>query len=132
MRAPDRAVELAERVARLQPTDAKAWNHLGVARYAAGKPRSAIEALQKSIELRHDQDVYNWLFLAMAHGQLDEQEEAHKWYDRAIEWMDENKPEEEDLRRFRTEAAELLGVTEEDGQPRQPQQDTDGEPRDEQ
>mgnify|MGYP001545657784 CR=1 FL=1 len=34
-------------------------------------------------------------------------------YDRAVKWMEENKPEDEELRRFRAEAAELLKI--EDG-----------------
>ena len=32
------------------------------------------------------------------------------WYNQAVQWMDKNKPSHEDLRRFRTEAAELLGL----------------------
>ena len=46
----------------------------------------------------------------MAHWQLGDKEAARKWYDRAVEWMETNQPKDEQLRRFRAEAAELLGV----------------------
>ena len=46
----------------------------------------------------------------MAHWQLGEKEAARKWYDQAVAWMDKNQPNNEELRRFRAEAAELLGV----------------------
>ena len=35
-----------------------------------------------------------------------------QWYDRAVAWMDKNQPKNEELRRFRAEVAELLGVNE--------------------
>ncbi len=54
----------------------------------------------------------HWFFLAMAHWQRGDQEKARRWYEKAAEWMDKNKPENEELTRFRAEAAELLGVTE--------------------
>ena len=48
----------------------------------------------------------------MANWQLGEKDKARAWYDRAVQWMDKNEPKNEELRRFRTEAAELLGVNE--------------------
>lgn len=44
----------------------------------------------------------------MAHWQLGDQDEARKFYDQAVEWMEKNKPQDEELKRFRAEAAELL------------------------
>ena len=95
------------------------------------------------MELSSGGDSLDWIFLAMAHWKLGDKEqdekarrqhkeEARRWYDKAVKWMDGNQPDDEELRRFHTEAAELLGVTEEDVQPREPQQDTAGEPPDEQ
>ena len=46
----------------------------------------------------------------MAHWQPGEKDEARKWFDQAVEWMEKNKPDDEELRRFRAEAAELLGA----------------------
>jgi hypothetical protein len=48
----------------------------------------------------------------MAHWQLDEKDEARTWYEKAVEWMDMNQPKNEELLRFRAEAAELLGIIE--------------------
>jgi hypothetical protein len=48
----------------------------------------------------------------MVRWQQGEQEEARKWYGQAVAWMDKKKPENEELRRFRAEAAKLLGVNE--------------------
>ena len=74
--------------------------------------KAAIAALEKSVTLRKGGDSFDWFFLAMAHWQLGEKGEARKWYDQAIDWMDKNQPKNEELVRFRDEAAELLGITE--------------------
>ena len=47
----------------------------------------------------------------MAHGQLDDKQEARQWYDQAVAWVDKNEPEDEDLIRFRKEAEELMRIT---------------------
>jgi hypothetical protein len=46
----------------------------------------------------------------MARRQLGEKQKARTWFDRAVEWMDKHEPMDEELRRFRSEAAELLAV----------------------
>ncbi len=46
----------------------------------------------------------------MAEWQLGEFEEAKESYHRACQWMDENRPDNRELERIRTEAAELLGL----------------------
>lgn len=48
----------------------------------------------------------------MTHWQLGEKQQAREWYDKAVEWMEKNKPNDEELLRFRAEAEELLGLTE--------------------
>jgi serine/threonine protein kinase/Flp pilus assembly protein TadD len=111
-RAPARAVELAKQGVELSPHDCDCWNTLGAAHYHAGDWKSAVEALERSISLRKGADSFDHFFLAMAHWQMGHKDEAHKSYQQAVRWMDRNKPDDEDLRRFRTEAAELLGVKE--------------------
>src|SRR5882757_1697929 len=107
---PQQAVELAKKSIGLTPKHGSNWNTLGVAQYRAGDWKAAVAALTKSMELRKGGDSTDWFFLAMAHWQLGDKEEARKWYDRAAAWMDKNQPKNEELRRFRAEAAELLGV----------------------
>ena len=62
-----------------------------------------------------DGDAVNRLFLAMAHGKLGNSDEARKAYDQAVLWLDKNVETlkkdnllEEELRRFRSEAAGVL------------------------
>jgi tetratricopeptide (TPR) repeat protein len=110
LRDPGRAVHLAKRAVDLESHDGNSWNTLGVAQYRAGEWQAAIDALGKSMELRGGGDAWDWFFLAMAHWQLGNKDEARKWYDQGVQWMEKNKPEDEELRRFREEAAKLLKV----------------------
>jgi tetratricopeptide (TPR) repeat protein len=106
------AVALAKRAVELAPTKGAYWNTLGVAHYHAGERKSAIADLEKSVELRGGGDSHDWFFLAMALWQFGDKEKAREFYDRAVQWMDKNEPTNEDLRRFRAEAAELLELKE--------------------
>ncbi|GAF84839.1 unnamed protein product, partial [marine sediment metagenome] len=104
-----KAVELSQRAVELSPQMREAWNALGVAQYRASNLQDAITALDKSLELEGDHRSALF-YLAMAHAQLGDQDEAHQWYDRAIEWMKNNNSDNEMLRRLRAEAEGLLGV----------------------
>ena len=107
-RDPARAVELAKQVLQFAPQSGRYWSTLGVAQYRASQPQAAIASLKKSMELMSGGDSRHWFFLAMAHWQLGDKVEAHKWYDQAVKWMEKNQPKAEELRRFRAEASELL------------------------
>ena len=86
---------------------------LGVAYYRSGRWEEAIEALSTSMDLLHGQsDGFNTFFLAMAHWQLGHKDEARRWSDRAVQWMAKNGANNDELRRFRAEAAALLGLPE--------------------
>ncbi len=112
IRKPAQAVELAKEVVTRSPKDGNNWNTLGVAQYATGDYKAAIGTLEKSMQLRKGGDSSDWFFLAMAHWQIGDKEQARKWYDQAVKWMKKNNPNDDELGRFRTEAAALLGVTE--------------------
>src|SRR5262249_53932058 len=89
------------------------WNTLGVARYRAGQLEQAIQALDRSRQLRREDDSYNTFFLAMAHRRLGHKAEAARWYSQGVDWMKRWPPEEvPELVAFRAEAAEVLGVRE--------------------
>lgn len=107
-REPALAVELAKKAVELNPQAGSWWNTLGAAHYRAGDWQPALEALGKSMELRKGGGAHDWFFLAMAHWQLGDRAEARKWYDQAVAWMDQNRPHDQQLRRFRAEAAELI------------------------
>jgi tetratricopeptide (TPR) repeat protein len=118
LRDPARAVELAKEVvshtpksSAYQDTLGAEWNTLGAAQYAAGNWKEAITALDKSMGLRDGGgDSNDWFFLAMAHWQLGDKVKARSWYDKAVQWMNKNQPKNEELRRIRAEAEELLQV----------------------
>jgi hypothetical protein len=113
-RDPRRAVELAKAAIQLAPQEGIYWNTLGVALYRAGQWEESIQALEKSMQLQGGRaGSFNTFFLAMAHWQRNEKEQARKQYDQATAWMEKNQaglPKEhaEELRRFRAEAAALL------------------------
>jgi WD40 repeat protein/serine/threonine protein kinase len=110
LRDPRRAVALAKRAVELGPESGRFRNTLGVACYRAGDWEAAIAALEKSMELlAGGAESFNTFFLAMAHWQLGEKEEARRWYDRAVAWMDKNQPQNDELKRFRAEAEAVLG-----------------------
>ena len=108
-------MELAKKAVELAPKEGGYWNTLGVTHCRAGEWKAAIESLEKSMQLLSGkEESFNTFFLAMAHWQLDEKDEARKWYDQALEWMEKNKPQDEELKRFRAEVAELLGLKEQE------------------
>jgi tetratricopeptide (TPR) repeat protein len=107
-RDPDRAISAAERAVQLAPRDGKFWNTVGVARYRVGNWKQAIDALNKSIELRGTADAIDWFFLSMAHSQLGDKGDAQSHYEQARQWVRDNKPHDEELNRFHTEAELLL------------------------
>jgi Flp pilus assembly protein TadD len=109
---PQRAVTLAQKAVDIKPTVGVYWNTLGVARYRAEDLPGAINALLKSIELSQGGDASDGFFLAMAQWRLDQKPNARRWFTHAAQWMDKQKPADEELQRFRAEAADLLGLPE--------------------
>jgi WD40 repeat protein len=103
------AVQLAQQAVKLTPSG-NHWNTLGAAHYRAGDWKAAVTAMEKSMELRQGGDALDWFFLAMAHWRLGERDQARRWYEQAVRWMDKKKPLDEELRRFREEASALLGI----------------------
>jgi tetratricopeptide (TPR) repeat protein len=107
----EKAVRFAQKAVELAPTQASCWNTLGAAHYRAGDWKAAVEALSKSDELlKGNMLSFNAFFLAMAHWRLGAKDKARQWLENGVRWMEKNLPDDEELRRFRSEAEELLGV----------------------
>jgi tetratricopeptide (TPR) repeat protein/tRNA A-37 threonylcarbamoyl transferase component Bud32 len=106
----EEAIDLAKKAVKAAPTVGKYWGTLGTAHYRAGQWRDALVAFQQADKLRDDSKSLDWLYLAMIYVQLGEKEEGRNWYDRAVEWMEENDPDSGELNDLRAEAAELLGI----------------------
>jgi tetratricopeptide (TPR) repeat protein/serine/threonine protein kinase len=111
LRNPSRAVELARAATGLVPREGAAWNTLGVALCRTKEWSKAIPALERSMELRNGGDAFDWFFVAMAHWHLGEKDKARQWHDKAVAWMEERQPDDQELKRFRAEAEEVLGIT---------------------
>jgi tetratricopeptide (TPR) repeat protein len=109
LRDPGQAVALAKKADELDPNSGIVTNTLGVAQYRNGDWKAAVEALMKAVHLRRGGNSEDFFFLAMAHWQLGEKDKARAWYDHAVAWMDQHKPNDEELKRFRAEATALLG-----------------------
>jgi tetratricopeptide (TPR) repeat protein len=117
-----RARELADKVVELAPDFSNHWTSLGVARYREDQWQEARAALEKSLQLELDEfggafrwsDAIDWFFLAMSNWQLGQKDQAQQCYDRAVQEMEKEQTWQEDvqqLRRIRTEAEELLKIT---------------------
>jgi tetratricopeptide (TPR) repeat protein len=102
------AVRLAQKAVSAQPKSSDFRNTLGVALYRNGDTHAAIAEIEHAMSLRSGGDSHDWFFLAMAHQRLGDREKAQMWFDWAVEWMDKNKPRDDELRRFRTEAEAVL------------------------
>jgi serine/threonine protein kinase/Tfp pilus assembly protein PilF len=111
LRNPRRGLELAKSAVELSKKSAPCWNTLGVASYRTGDWKAAIKALEKSIGIQ-GYSSYDGFFLAMSHEKLGQPEKARTEFDRAVRWTKQVKPKDEELRRFRAEAAELLHLDE--------------------
>jgi tetratricopeptide (TPR) repeat protein len=103
----DRAVELAAKAVKMAETEPAYWNTLGVAQYRVGNWEAAIQALQRSVKLQSNGSSADWFFLAMANWRLGKRAEGRGWYVQAVDWMERNKPDDQELRRFRDEALAL-------------------------
>jgi Tfp pilus assembly protein PilF len=78
-----------------------------VAYYRADEWQRARSALEKSMQ-HQGGNSWDWFFLAMTHWRLGDQINARRYYEQAVQWMEKNQPQNEELRRFRAEAEELV------------------------
>jgi serine/threonine protein kinase/Tfp pilus assembly protein PilF len=90
------------------PTLGALWNTLGVVRYRLGDWKGAIQALEESVRLRQGGDPFDWLFLAMARHRLGDRDQARRWFEKAAGWPQQVSTNDEELKRFRSEAEALL------------------------
>jgi len=107
-RDPGRAEALARQALDQIPDDGNVWNTLGVAQYRAGRWTDSVASLQRSMALRHGGDSNDYFFLAMDDWKLGRLDEARSWWKKGAEWMDRNAPDDADLKRFRSEAVEMM------------------------
>ena len=108
-RDPAQALKLAEQAVTAEPKNASFANTLGIARYRTGDFTGAIQTLSIPENVREFVS-HNGFFLAMAHARLGYHDEAANWYAKANDWMNQHDPSNDELQRFREEAAAVLEV----------------------
>jgi serine/threonine protein kinase/tetratricopeptide (TPR) repeat protein len=111
-RDPPAALAHAKKAVAVKATQATFWNTLGVAHYRAGESQAAVAALLKSVELSQGGNSIDFLFLAMAHWRLESKATARRWFAQALHRTEGLAPANDELRRFRAEAAALLNLPE--------------------
>jgi tetratricopeptide (TPR) repeat protein len=104
------SLELATRSLQLAPENGTFWNTRGAIHFRLANWGAALSDLETSMQLRQGGDALDWFFLAIVHWRLNRRDEARRWYDQAVEWMEQHRSNDDELRRFRAEAAELLGL----------------------
>jgi tetratricopeptide (TPR) repeat protein len=110
LRDPVQAVAEGKIAIDLDPKAGVAWTTLGEAYYRTGQWQEAIAAMDEALVLFKSGNSEIFFFLAMAHQRTGHKDEAQKWYDKGIAWMDKHAPKDPTLLRYRSEAASVLGV----------------------
>jgi tetratricopeptide (TPR) repeat protein len=111
LRNPARAATLAGKATEQAANDGHNWTTLAAARYRTGNWIEAQVALEKAMNLRPWGEALDWFLLAMIRWRAGDKPDALRWYDKAVEWMVKNDAYNDELRRLKIEAAELLGLT---------------------
>jgi tetratricopeptide (TPR) repeat protein len=57
------------------------WQLLGLAEYRAGQWQSAVDSLQKAIQISPEGDALAAFYLAVAYQELDDPDAAKRWYE---------------------------------------------------
>ncbi len=126
---PAQGLRLARKAVALEPGSWSFLNTLGVAAFRARDWKTATEVLQRSITFTGG-DAHDFFFLAMASWQQGRKHEALTFFDQAVAWTDKHKPADPELRRFRAEAAAMLGKARTKPKPEKPGCEKKGGPID--
>jgi serine/threonine protein kinase len=106
------AVQHALKAVELEPEEHDRWHTLGAAYCRQRQWKEALAALTKSRQLEKSSEPptsFDLFFKAMAHSGLGDMPNARRSYEEGVKWMEKNLPEHADLRRFRSEAEQMLG-----------------------
>jgi Flp pilus assembly protein TadD len=106
-RSPEVALSASEPFLKVQPDNPRFLKTLGVARYRTGDFTGSIRDLMKCINLGTD-SADAAFFLAAANAQMGHLDDAAKLFREADEWTRTYRPDDNDLKRFRDEAAAVL------------------------
>jgi len=105
---PKEGLALARKAVALEPNEWGYLNTLGVAAFRASDWETAAKVFHQATTFTGG-GAYDFFFLAMTYWHQGKEQEAREMYNRAVAWMEKNKPDDTELRKFRAEAAALLG-----------------------
>jgi tetratricopeptide (TPR) repeat protein len=108
-RGIQRGVEVARIGTTAPEASRRVWTTLAIGQYRAGDYEKALTTLQHLLR-RWPEEPQPGFLLALVHWQLDHRDRAFACYRAAAEWTEKNRPADDELRLFRAEAAELLGI----------------------
>jgi tetratricopeptide (TPR) repeat protein len=103
------ALAHARKAAELAPRDVACVNTLALAEYRSGHWAESAAAAERAMVIRDGGNAEDWFILALAQCRKGENDDALIWFDKAVEWTNQNARENADLRQLWNEAAELLG-----------------------
>jgi serine/threonine protein kinase/tetratricopeptide (TPR) repeat protein len=108
----DNAAVACARAVDLEPKNLTICLECGQVYGSLGQWDKALPLLSKAQELGQQDATLgsSWFPLAMAHWQAGDKAQARHWYDRADRWMVRQESRAPKLRRWRAEAAALLGI----------------------
>jgi serine/threonine protein kinase/tetratricopeptide (TPR) repeat protein len=83
-------VRLDEQVLERDPRNWYFLTTLGGARYRIGQFQESIATVEAACRVHgNDGNAHNWFFLALAHHRLGHREEARRWLDKAVQWLEQ-------------------------------------------
>jgi tetratricopeptide (TPR) repeat protein len=107
VRDPVLALSLASKATEAHPECSTFWNTLGAVQYRVGDYKAAITALDHAATLAGGGSAFDHFFLAMAHAQLGNQEQAQQHFDEAKLWAEQHAPGHTELNHLRAEASAI-------------------------
>jgi tetratricopeptide (TPR) repeat protein len=86
-----RPLQWSEKTVAGNPRAYQNFNTLGALLYRAGRYEESIRRLKEAIAVQgQGGTVHDWLFLTMAYHRLGKPDEARKWLDHAVKWIDKH------------------------------------------
>jgi len=108
------AIKISRELTGETPKNATYWNTLAVALYRNGDWQASVDAVEQATAKRQTKHGRDLFVLAMVRWQLKDTDGATQAYENGAKWLERELPHNHDLRRMKREAAQLLGVEEEE------------------
>jgi serine/threonine protein kinase len=106
---PKQGLAEARKAVELDPKPGDFWNTLGVAAFRDRDWTTAIDSLERSINITGG-NPHDWFFLAMTHWKQGKYKEARRCFDLALAGLKKERRDNLELLRFHAEAAALMGL----------------------